>query len=97
VPLEVATETLPTVVRAAAVGVGPIGAQQIVIVVETSNNENGQASAQLSRDVRTALFPQAIAAVWTTKHLPVDIRHNSKIDRTAVSREMSHLLSGRKK
>ena len=97
VPLEVATETLPTVVRAAAVGVGPIGAQQIVVVVESSNNENGQASAQLSRDVRTALFPQAIAAVWTTKHLPVDIRHNSKIDRTAVSREMSHLLSGRKK
>ena len=97
VPLEIAVETLPTIVRAAAVGVGPIGVQQVVIVVETDDHTSGAASLQLTHDVRAVLFPQAVSAVWTSKHLPVDIRHNSKIDRTAVAREMSHILSGRKK
>ena len=96
VPLEIAVETLPTVVRAAAVGVGPIGVQQVIIVVETIDHVSGAANAQLTHDVREVLFPQPVAAVWTTKHLPVDIRHNSKIDRTAVSLEMSNILSGRK-
>jgi acyl-coenzyme A synthetase/AMP-(fatty) acid ligase len=97
VPLEIAVETLPTVVRVAAVGVGPIGVQQIIIVVETSDHTSGAASSQLTHDVREVLFPQEVAAVWTTKQLPVDIRHNSKIDRTAVACEMSNILSGRKK
>jgi olefin beta-lactone synthetase len=97
VPLEIAVETLPAVVRVAAVGVGPIGVQQVVIVVETNDHASGAADAQLTHDVRAVLYPQAVAAVWTTKHLPVDIRHNSKIDRTAVAREMSNILSGRKK
>jgi acyl-coenzyme A synthetase/AMP-(fatty) acid ligase/pimeloyl-ACP methyl ester carboxylesterase len=97
VPLEIAVETLPTVVRVAAVGVGPIGVQQVVIVIETSDHSAGAANAQLTRDVRAVLFPQVVAAVWITKHLPVDIRHNSKIDRTAVASEMSKILSGRKK
>jgi len=35
--------------------------------------------------------------VWVTKNLPVDIRHNSKIDRTAVSKQMSQILAGSKK
>jgi hypothetical protein len=97
VPLEIAVETLPTVMRAAAVGVGPLGVQQVIIVVETIDHVSGAANVQLTHDVREVLFPQAVAAVWTTKHLPVDIRHNSKIDRTAVSLEMSNILSGRKK
>ena len=97
VPLEIAVEALPHIVRAAAVGVGPIGAQLIVIVVETSQNNDGPASTELARAVRSVVMPHAVAAVWTTKHLPVDIRHNSKIDRTKVALQMSLILSGNKK
>jgi acyl-coenzyme A synthetase/AMP-(fatty) acid ligase len=94
VPLEIAIEALPDVVRVAAVGVGPTATQQIVIVVETANRSDGPADAELTHAVRTALTPLTIASVWATKSLPVDIRHNSKIDRTAVSKQMSQILSG---
>jgi acyl-coenzyme A synthetase/AMP-(fatty) acid ligase len=97
VPLEIAIEALPNVVRVAAVGVGPVNVQQIVIVVETINSSDGPAGTELTQAVRVALAPLTIAAVWTTKKLPVDIRHNSKIDRTAVSKQMSAILSGTKK
>jgi acyl-coenzyme A synthetase/AMP-(fatty) acid ligase len=97
VPLEIAAEALPNVVRAAAVGVGPTGVQQIVMVVETVNGTEGPADTELAHAVRTALAPLTIASVWTTKKLPVDIRHNSKIDRTAVSKQMSQILAGAKK
>jgi acyl-coenzyme A synthetase/AMP-(fatty) acid ligase/pimeloyl-ACP methyl ester carboxylesterase len=97
VPLEIAVEALPNVVRVAAVGVGPAEIQQIVIVVETSNQTEGPADGELTRTVRVALAPLIIASVWVTKKLPVDIRHNSKIDRTAVSKQMSQVLSGTKK
>ena len=97
VPLEIAIEALPNVVRVAAVGVGPTDVQQIVIVVETSNKTDGPADAELTHAVRAALASFTIASVWTTKTLPVDIRHNSKIDRTAVSKQMSEILSGNKK
>jgi acyl-CoA synthetase (AMP-forming)/AMP-acid ligase II len=92
VPLEIAVETLPNVRRAAAVSIGPIGIQQVVIVVEGKGD--GPADAELSVAVRAAVAPQLIAAVYTTKQLPVDIRHNSKIDRTALGLTMSRILSG---
>lgn len=94
VPLEIAIEALPNVVRVAAVGVGPAEMQQIAIVVETANRSDGPADAELAHAVRTALAPLTVASVWVTKKLPVDIRHNSKIDRTAVSKQMSQILSG---
>ena len=97
VPLEVAVEALPNVVRVAAVGIGPTDVQQIVVVVETINSNEGPAEAELTRAVRTALDPLTIASVWATKKLPVDIRHNSKIDRTSVSKQMSQILSGTQK
>ena len=96
VPLEIAIEALPNVVRAAAVGVGPTGVQQIVMVVETVNGTEGPADTELAHAVRTALAPLTIVSVWISKKLPVDIRHNSKIDRTAVSQRMSKILSGSK-
>ena len=97
VPLEIAVEALPNVVRAAAVGVGPTDVQQIVIVVETIKDSEGPADAEFTQAVRTALAPQTVASVWITKKLPVDIRHNSKIYRTAVSQKMSEILAGTKK
>ena len=94
VPLEIAAEALPKVVRAAAVGVGPTDVQQIVMVVETVNGTEGPADTELTHAVRQALAPLTIASVWITQKLPVDIRHNSKIDRTAVSQRMSKIFSG---
>ena len=97
VPLEIAVEALPAVLRAAAVGVGAHGTQQVVIVVETANHSDGPADAELTASVRAAVSPQAVAAVWLSKKLPVDIRHNSKIDRTAVGVYMSEILAGAKR
>ena len=97
VPLEIAVEALPNVVRVAAVGIGPVDVQQLVIVVETTNSNDGPAEAELTGAVRTALAPLTISSVWATKKLPVDIRHNSKIDRTAVSKKMAKILSGARK
>jgi acyl-CoA synthetase (AMP-forming)/AMP-acid ligase II/pimeloyl-ACP methyl ester carboxylesterase len=94
VPLEIAVEALPGVRRAAAVGVGPAGVQQVVLVVETDAGDEGAASAVLAAAAREAVEPQPIAAVWTVADLPVDIRHNSKIDRASVAARMERVLSG---
>ncbi len=95
VPLEVAAESVAGVARAAAVGIGPLGVQQVVVVLETTGDRvDGAATPELAAAVRAAASPQAIAAVWTTKQLPVDIRHNAKIDRTALGTTMERVLSG---
>jgi len=91
VPLEIAAETVPGVTRAAAVGIGPHGVQQVVIVVE--GDSAGQAPPELKAAVRAAVSPQAVAAVWTSA-IPVDIRHNAKIDRTALAATMARRLAG---
>ena len=94
VPIEVAAESVSGVQRAAAVAVGPHGVQQVVVVLEMAHRSNGHAPAALAAAVRAACAPQLVAAVWTTKALPVDIRHNAKIDRTALGRTMERVLSG---
>ena len=97
VPLEIAAEEVSEVLRAAVVGVGPHGVAQVVVVVETTNDNEGEASPELTAKVRLAVAPQKIAAVWVVKELPVDIRHNAKIDRTALAKKMNRLLSGARK
>lgn len=94
VPLEVAAETVAGVQRAAAVGIGPVGVQQVVIVVEDGASRGGPASPSLTAAVRAACAPQRVAAVWAVRALPVDMRHNAKIDRTALAAQMSGVLSG---
>ena len=95
VPIEIAAESVEGVQRAAAVAVGPVGVQQVVVVLEmTGERADGHASAGVSAAVRAACAPQPVAAVWTVKALPVDIRHNAKIDRTALGRTMERILSG---
>jgi acyl-coenzyme A synthetase/AMP-(fatty) acid ligase len=96
VPIEVAAESVAGVRRAAAVGVGPRGVQQVVVVVETDGGDrDGPASAELASAVRAAVAPQHLAAVWVGAALPVDIRHNAKIDRAALGRTMERRLSGK--
>jgi len=80
--------------RVAAVGVGPAGTQQIVIVVERLHDDADDDDA-LTAAVRAAVN-RPIAAVLTLSTLPVDIRHNAKIDRTALADWAGSALAGRR-
>lgn len=97
VPLERAVEralvpvSKATAGRVAAVGVGPPGCQQIVVVLEGPGDD--LADAGTSAAVRAAVSVP-VAAVLTMSGLPVDIRHNAKIDRVAVAGRASALLAG---
>jgi olefin beta-lactone synthetase len=93
VPIEVAVERLDGIERCAAVGVGPQDCQQIVVVVERAEAPDGLASAELATLVRSAV-DAPVAAVMTVDVLPVDIRHNTKINRTAVAGWAAEVLSG---
>ena len=89
-------ESIPAVQRAAAVGIGPRGAQQVVIVAETESARSGLAPDGLRDVVRDVLREDVddIPAVLTVSALPVDIRHNSKIDRVRVGRWAERVLNG---
>jgi olefin beta-lactone synthetase len=105
VALEQAIETVEGsgsagVARAAIVGVGPAGTQQVVAIVETDPPARrvSLASAELAAAVRAAAARRAsdvpIAAVLVVPRLPTDIRHNSKIDRTGLARWANGILAG---
>jgi acyl-coenzyme A synthetase/AMP-(fatty) acid ligase len=93
VPVEVAVERLDGVAKAAAVGVGPVGCQQLVVVVEDEHAPVGLANDVLVERVRDAVA-HPVAAVINVHTLPVDIRHNTKIDRTAVAAWATSVLAG---
>ncbi|WP_427018358.1 alpha/beta fold hydrolase [Pseudarthrobacter sp. P1] len=99
VAAEHAAATVGAVARAAVVGVGPAGAQVAVAVVETAPPaaKAGPAPAEVSAAVRAAVAERTgleLAAVVTIPRLPTDIRHNSKVDRTALAAWAARLLSG---
>lgn len=95
VGIEQDVETVPAVERAAAVGVGPVGGQVVVAVVEAGARRPGLASPDLTDQVRAATA-QRLAAVLVVPTLPTDIRHNSKIDRARVARWAERVLAGEK-
>ncbi len=95
VPVERAVERALGVPRVAAVGVGPVGSQQLVIVVEDPDATQGPAASELAASVREAVS-ESVASVLTARHLPVDIRHNAKIDRAAVATWAGDVLAGRR-
>ena len=92
VPLEIAV-TEATGLRCAVTGVGPVGCEQVVVVVE-NEGKAGLASPVIDQAVREALPHQPFAAVLAAPHLPVDVRHNSKVDRTRLGRWAGKLLEG---
>jgi acyl-CoA synthetase (AMP-forming)/AMP-acid ligase II/pimeloyl-ACP methyl ester carboxylesterase len=97
VPIERAVERADiagvTPGRVAAVGVGPSGTQQLVVVIESATSDVGLAPSSLADAVRGAV-DLPVAAVLVTDALPVDIRHNAKIDRAAVASWASGILAG---
>ncbi len=95
VPLERIVERALGVARVAAVGVGPTNSQQLVVVVEDPEATPGPADSDVAAAVREAVG-EPVAAVLTVAQLPVDIRHNAKIDRSAVASWASDVLAGRR-
>ena len=95
VGLEQRVVRLDGVALAAVVGVGPRGVQQVVVVLTmTSGTKSGLASTYLARSVREVAGDVDIAAVLVVSALPVDKRHNSKIDRARIATWAAGVLSG---
>jgi olefin beta-lactone synthetase len=85
---------------AAAVGVGPVGTQQVVVVVVPSAGPSVRrraapllAAASLTDAVRAAAGVP-VAAALVADALPVDIRHAAKVDRTRVAAWAGRVLAG---
>ncbi|WP_236825341.1 MULTISPECIES: alpha/beta fold hydrolase [unclassified Blastococcus] len=99
-------EGLAAVSAAAVIGVGPVGVQVAVAVVVPSTAAGKRRPPVPARRGRLTVAPPGladevrrsagvdVAAVLVTDALPVDIRHQSKVDRAALARRASRLLSG---
>ena len=100
VGIEQAVERVAEVRRSAAVGIGPRGTQQLVVVVELADAPRHPRLAEptLAASVRAAAATadggRDVAAVLVAPTLPTDIRHNSKIDRAALARWADEILRG---
>jgi olefin beta-lactone synthetase len=100
VGVERSVEAIDHVAMAAAVGVGPPGAQALVVVVATDPPPGRPQLAPLTlvdrvREAVGAAVGVDVAAVIAVPALPVDVRHESKIDRAEVARQAERLLAGR--
>ena len=95
VGIELAVESLAAVEQAAVVGVGPAGTQQLVVVVVTVDGARGpRVPLEMIDAVRAVVSEFPVSAVLRIEALPVDRRHNSKIDRAEVARWAGDLLAG---
>ncbi|WP_420453526.1 alpha/beta fold hydrolase [Ilumatobacter sp.] len=79
--------------RVAAVGVGPAGGERTVIVIERRSATPGLADVDTVAAVRSAL-DVAVAAVLVTDRVPVDVRHDAKIDRAELAGWATRVLAG---
>jgi len=76
--IEGPVNALPGVFRSALVGLGPVGRQQPVIVVQAEPDADRSSLVSAVRGVTAAL---GIERIELRDRLPVDIRHNAKIRR----------------
>jgi acyl-coenzyme A synthetase/AMP-(fatty) acid ligase len=96
VGIEHRVAVLDGVDQVAVVGVGPVGTQAVVVVltVEDGARRPGLADEYLADRVRCAASPVDVVAVLVVSSLPVDKRHNSKIDRTRIALWAERVLAG---
>lgn len=90
VPIEQAIENLLPDVMAAAVGARHKGEMKLVVVL-SDGSTTGVADSSI-KDRINELFP-SVDVVLFKKELPVDRRHNSKIDRTLLATWASEQLA----
>lgn len=95
VRVEQQAESVDGIALAAAVGIGPAGTQQIALVVQP---DAPLTSARLAspevHDRLRAAVSEPVVAVLEVPALPVDRRHNSKIDRTRLTGWAEAVLAG---
>ncbi|MDO5735288.1 MAG: alpha/beta fold hydrolase [Propionibacteriaceae bacterium] len=107
VALELAVQALPGVRDAAVVGVGPEGTQAVVIIVIVDDQQSSPKRSRRSvladdaltfivREAASAVTSEPIASVLTTSAFPVDVRHQSKVDRARLALWAARVLSGGK-
>lgn len=90
VPVEQRVEKLPCVYQAACVGVGPVGNQVVVVIVVL----RGEISdTELENSIREVAGTPVSAILRRTK-LPMDIRHNAKINREKLADWADQVLAG---
>lgn len=96
VGIEHEVSAIAGVAAAAVVGVGPPGTQHVVVVVTPIPRPKRArlADETLADEVRARVPSTDIAAVLLAPALPVDKRHNSKIDRTRIARWADRVLAG---
>lgn len=98
--VESIAERTDGVTRCAAVGVGPVGTQALVVVLEPGGPQDlqpGLAPQPIIDDIRAAVLDRMgldVAAVLVAPEFPTDIRHNSKVGRSALGAWASRVLSG---
>lgn len=90
VPIEQSVEALLPGVTAAAVGV-PVRENAALVMVLSDGKTAGAADASIEQQVRE-VAPDVVAVLFK-KDLPVDRRHNSKIDRLALASWAAEQLS----
>ncbi len=95
VGIEQRIEAATGVGSAAVVGVGPVGTQQIVAVLALPDAARRRplADPALAAAAREAAGVP-LAAVLVSRELPVDIRHQAKIDRRRVADWATRVLAG---
>ncbi len=98
VPVELAAESVTGVARACAVGIGPAGVQVLAVVIETSGGRRSRrADPAITESIRRSVEDatgHVPVLVLEVAALPVDRRHNSKIDRTAVAAWAEAIAAG---
>jgi len=97
--IERAVDRLDHVRRCAAVGVGPPGAQIVAIIAETADAGRRPRQADLARldEIRRTVDGTVgldVAACLELRSLPVDRRHNSKIDRSYLAAWAAQVFEG---
>lgn len=93
--LEQRFASAPEVMSAAAVGVGPAGDQRVVaVVVPVDRPKKPALATEGMADAVRATVDVDVVAVLTVPSLPVDKRHNAKVDRTRLARWAERVLAG---
>ncbi|MFK7858438.1 MAG: alpha/beta fold hydrolase [Granulosicoccus sp.] len=92
-------ESIEGIAMASLVGVGPPGTQAVVAVLQMKDKKHSLGGAPLNLiDKIRGIMGQNIdiTAVLIARRLPVDRRHNSKVDRGAIAHWAAKVLAGDK-